>query len=162
MTTTSTNPTTTMTTTMPTSRIPRPEPWPAPTPTPISRRPFLRYISLETLARGFDAFSAGCISLALYCIVGLVCPSAGPRSRSELGTRFSGSNMDMNTNLDENSGIDVGGMTRPWIVGTSRVGYGEGYYRCLLPLLIPTCAWFAIAHWIGWEFYRNSEEDTKA
>ncbi|ORY22768.1 hypothetical protein BCR39DRAFT_473677 [Naematelia encephala] len=27
-------------------------------------------------------------------------------------------------------------------------------YRYLLPLFVPTTAWFVIANWVGWEYFR--------
>lgn len=37
----------------------------------------------------------------------------------------------------------------------------KSYYRYLVPFLVPVTAWFVIAHWIGWQFYANSQEDLK-
>jgi len=30
----------------------------------------------------------------------------------------------------------------------------DDHYKYLLPLLIPTTCWFAIANWVGWEYFR--------
>ena len=35
------------------------------------------------------------------------------------------------------------------------------HYRYVLPILVPVTAWFAIANWIGWQFYLNAEVDEK-
>jgi hypothetical protein len=32
----------------------------------------------------------------------------------------------------------------------------DDHYKYLLPLLIPTTAWFVIANWVGWEYFRNA------
>ncbi|KAK8869928.1 hypothetical protein IAR55_000496 [Kwoniella newhampshirensis] len=30
----------------------------------------------------------------------------------------------------------------------------DTHYKYLFPLLVPVTAWFAIANWVGWEFFR--------
>ncbi|GMK55392.1 hypothetical protein CspeluHIS016_0204480 [Cutaneotrichosporon spelunceum] len=30
----------------------------------------------------------------------------------------------------------------------------DAYYKYLVPLLIPVTAWFAIANWVGWTYFR--------
>jgi len=30
----------------------------------------------------------------------------------------------------------------------------DEHYKYLLPLLIPVTAWFVIANWVGWEYFR--------
>jgi hypothetical protein len=32
----------------------------------------------------------------------------------------------------------------------------DDHYKYLVPLLIPTSAWFVTANWVGWEFFRNA------
>ncbi|WWC69557.1 uncharacterized protein I206_103499 [Kwoniella pini CBS 10737] len=32
----------------------------------------------------------------------------------------------------------------------------DEHYKYLIPLLIPVTAWFAIANWIGWEYFKYS------
>lgn len=32
----------------------------------------------------------------------------------------------------------------------------DDHYKYLVPLLVPTTAWFVIANWVGWEFFRNA------
>lgn len=32
----------------------------------------------------------------------------------------------------------------------------DDHYKYVLPLLIPTTAWFVIANWVGWEYFRNA------
>ncbi|WVN85218.1 uncharacterized protein L203_100363 [Cryptococcus depauperatus CBS 7841] len=32
----------------------------------------------------------------------------------------------------------------------------DEHYKYLLPLLVPVTVWFAIANWVGWEFFRFS------
>ena len=32
----------------------------------------------------------------------------------------------------------------------------DQHYRYLVPLLVPVTAWFAIANWVGWEYFRFS------
>ncbi|BEJ16094.1 hypothetical protein CspHIS471_0506990 [Cutaneotrichosporon sp. HIS471] len=31
---------------------------------------------------------------------------------------------------------------------------GDSHYKYLVPLLIPVTAWFAIANWVGWTYFR--------
>ncbi|RXK38370.1 hypothetical protein M231_04412 [Tremella mesenterica] len=37
-----------------------------------------------------------------------------------------------------------------WYIGC------EERYRYLIPILIPVTAWFGIANWVGWEYFRNA------
>ncbi|OCF35377.1 hypothetical protein I316_02927 [Kwoniella heveanensis BCC8398] len=30
----------------------------------------------------------------------------------------------------------------------------DNHYRYIVPLLVPVTAWFAIANWVGWEYFR--------
>ncbi|WVQ78225.1 hypothetical protein IAT38_000308 [Cryptococcus sp. DSM 104549] len=30
----------------------------------------------------------------------------------------------------------------------------DEHYKYLVPLLVPVTAWFAIANWVGWEYFR--------
>lgn len=30
----------------------------------------------------------------------------------------------------------------------------DSHYKYLVPLLIPVTAWFAIANWVGWQYFR--------
>ena len=30
----------------------------------------------------------------------------------------------------------------------------DEHYKYLVPLLIPITAWFVIANWVGWEYFR--------
>lgn len=30
----------------------------------------------------------------------------------------------------------------------------DHHYKYLVPLLVPTTAWFAIANWVGWQYFR--------
>ncbi|WWC61251.1 uncharacterized protein I303_103832 [Kwoniella dejecticola CBS 10117] len=32
----------------------------------------------------------------------------------------------------------------------------DDHYKYLLPLLVPVTAWFGIANWVGWEYFRYS------
>lgn len=39
--------------------------------------------------------------------------------------------------------------------GSSRLCHDD-HYKYLIPLLVPVTAWFAIANWVGWEYFRNT------
>lgn len=32
----------------------------------------------------------------------------------------------------------------------------ESWFKYLIPLLVPVTAWFGIANWVGWEYFRNA------
>ncbi|KAJ3805485.1 hypothetical protein EV368DRAFT_31295 [Lentinula lateritia] len=32
----------------------------------------------------------------------------------------------------------------------------DTHYKCFVLLIIPTGAYFVIANWVGWQYYRNS------
>jgi hypothetical protein len=41
-------------------------------------------------------------------------------------------------------------------MGIVEYACNDEHYKYLLPLLIPTTAWFVIANWVGWEYFRNA------
>ncbi|KAG7562252.1 hypothetical protein FFLO_02338 [Filobasidium floriforme] len=126
------------------------EPWPAPNRS-TSKRYYRTYLSLENLAVLFYVFSAGCLGLAIWCGWDLIHRTG--RYRSGWGFESAWSNAQI-----AKLGWQRGGET------AAAAGVGsEGYYRYIVALSIPVCAWIAIAHWIGWQFYLYSDpgEDTK-
>ncbi|KAL1411236.1 hypothetical protein Q8F55_002187 [Vanrija albida] len=32
----------------------------------------------------------------------------------------------------------------------------DTHYKFLVPLLVPVTAWFAIANWVGWQYFRHA------
>lgn len=32
----------------------------------------------------------------------------------------------------------------------------DTHYKYLVPLLVPVTAWFAIANWVGWQYFRHA------
>ncbi|GFZ46271.1 hypothetical protein JCM24511_04518 [Saitozyma sp. JCM 24511] len=40
--------------------------------------------------------------------------------------------------------------TVPWLTHLC----DDGHYKYLVPLLLPVTAWFVIANWVGWEYFR--------
>ncbi|OSX65190.1 hypothetical protein POSPLADRAFT_1136405 [Postia placenta MAD-698-R-SB12] len=40
-----------------------------------------------------------------------------------------------------------------WILDTLA---GDTHYKYFIVLLVPTTSYFAIANWVGWQYYRNS------
>lgn len=44
------------------------------------------------------------------------------------------------------------------IQATGMLGFicADDHYKYLVPLLVPTTAWFVIANWVGWEYFRNA------
>jgi hypothetical protein len=41
-------------------------------------------------------------------------------------------------------------------MGIAEYTCSDEHYKYLWPLLIPTTAWFVIANWVGWEYFRNA------
>ncbi|RSH91211.1 hypothetical protein EHS25_009510 [Saitozyma podzolica] len=46
--------------------------------------------------------------------------------------------------------------TVPWLTPLTPLTplCDDGHYKYLVPLLLPVTAWFVIANWVGWEYFR--------
>lgn len=42
------------------------------------------------------------------------------------------------------------------LANLANLACNESWFKYLVPLLIPVTAWFGIANWVGWEYFRNA------